>query len=79
MLDASSNGELNPLGYNHDLFKQTFGADFDNSVINGFAADQISSANFEGLVRETLGSVAPGAVLSGITLVNAQNATGQAV
>ena len=80
MLDASANGELNPLGYNHDLhMKAISGAEFDNSIINGFAADQISSANFEELVKETLGSVAPGAVLDGVTLVNAQNATGQAV
>jgi hypothetical protein len=40
MLDATANGELNPLGYNHDLYmKAISGAEFDNSIINGFAAD----------------------------------------
>ena len=40
MLDATANGELNPLGYNNDLYmKAISGAEFDNSIINGFAAD----------------------------------------
>lgn len=47
MLDLTGTGELNPLGYNHDLFKSFVSSkDIDNSIINGFAADSMASANF---------------------------------
>jgi 4-aminobutyrate aminotransferase/(S)-3-amino-2-methylpropionate transaminase len=78
MLDVAGT-ELNPLGYNHDLFKNAIaGMDFDQGVINGCASDSISSAGFASLVKETYGPVAPKG-LPGITLVNSQNATGAAV
>jgi len=40
MLDLGGSGDLNPLGYNHDLFRNVVKSkDFDNSLINGFSAD----------------------------------------
>ena len=78
MLDVAGT-ELNPLGYNHDLFKSAIaGADFDHGAINGCAADSASSATFAALVKETFGAVAPKG-LEGVTLTNSQNATGAAV
>ena len=76
MLDLSSNGELNPLGYNHDLFNAHLTSKaIDNSIINGFSADNVSSANFASLVKQVYGPFAPEG-LNGITLVNQRNATG---
>ena len=78
MLDVAGT-ELNPLGYNHDLFKSAIaGADFDQGTINGCAADSAASANFAALVKETFVAVAPKG-LEGVTLTNSQNATGAAV
>jgi 4-aminobutyrate aminotransferase / (S)-3-amino-2-methylpropionate transaminase len=79
MLDVAGT-ELNPLGYNHDLFKDATlkGADYDASIINQFASDSIASADFMSLVQTELGAVAPKG-LQGIHLVNSQNATGEAV
>ena len=78
MLDVAGT-ELNPLGYNHDLFKNVIaGAEFDSGVINGCAADSAASGSFAALVKETLGPVAPKG-MEGITLVNSQNATQEAV
>jgi len=78
MLDLTS-GDINPLGYNHDLFRSfAHGKESDNSIINGFASDGITSAGHQALVKETLGAVAPDH-LDGITLVNGRNATEQAV
>ena len=79
MLDLSSNGELNPLGYNHDLFlAYLLSKDVDNSIINGFSADNVSSAKFTSLIKSVYGPFSPEG-LKGITLVNQRNATGQAV
>jgi len=79
MLDLTANGELNPLGYNHALMRaQIFGKEFDNSLINGYANDLVSSANLAALAKESLGAHHPDG-LSGITLVNQRNATGEAV
>ena len=70
MLDMSNNGELNPLGYNHDLFKaHRFNKETDNSIINSFAADNVSSANFAALVKSAYGQYSP-EHLNAITLVN---------
>lgn len=78
MLDVAGT-ELNPLGYNHELFKSAIaGQDFDIGTINGCAADSAASANFAALVKESFGQVAPKG-LEGITLVNSQNATASAV
>lgn len=79
VLDLSTNGSLNPVGYNHRLFKAyAYGKQADNSLINGFAADALASANFQDTVRTVFSQVAPDG-LRGITLVNERNATGAAV
>ena len=79
MLDVAGT-ELNPLGYNHDLFKEATlkGAQYDAAIINQFASDSIASADFMSLVQTEFGAVAPKG-LEGIHLVNSQNATGEAV
>lgn len=59
MLDQSS-GELNPLGYNHELFKNMIsGASSDAGVINVYAADNVASGSYAALVKKTFGQVAP--------------------
>ena len=78
MLDVAGT-ELNPLGYNHELFKSAIaGQEFDRGTINGCATDHVASADHYALVKETFGAVAPKG-LEGVTLVNSQNATGEAV
>jgi len=70
MLDVAGT-ELNPLGYNHNLFRSLItGAAGDHSIMNGCAADQIASAKFASLTRKVLDPVAP-AGLHGIFLSNA--------
>ena len=60
MLDLGGNGDLNPLGYNHDLYRNAIKSkEFDNSLINGYSADHYSSASFISKVNEKLGAVAP--------------------
>lgn len=51
MLDVAGT-ELNPLGYNHDLFKDATlkGAQYDAAIINQFASDSVASADFMSLV-----------------------------
>jgi hypothetical protein len=50
MLDVASM-ELNPLGYNHILFKNAIaGQEFDQATINGCAADHVASSEFASLV-----------------------------
>lgn len=54
MLDVAGT-ELNPLGYNHDLFKSFIaGQESDASIINNFASDGYSSASFAALVQKVL-------------------------
>ena len=78
MLDVAGT-ELNPLGYNHALFRDLIsGQAADHSIINGAAGDQVASANFAALTRSTLGPLAPSG-LNGIFLSNAQNASSEAV
>lgn len=78
MLDVAGT-ELNPLGYNHALFRDMIsGPGADHSIINGAAADQVASATFAALTRSTLGPLAP-SNLQGIYLSNAQNASNEAV
>lgn len=78
MLDVAGT-ELNPLGYNHDLFKGVISSkEVDNSIINNFAADAGASANFAASVKESLASVAPKG-MNGVALSNMKNATGEAV
>jgi len=78
MLDVAGT-ELNPLGYNHDLFKSLIsGKDFDHGNINGCASDNFASAGFAALVKETFAPITPRG-MEGITLVNSQNAVGAAV
>lgn len=78
MLDVAGT-ELNPLGYNHDLFKAAIrGYEFDQGTINGCASDSVASAGYAALVKETFGPVAPRG-LEGITLVNSQSAVQAAV
>lgn len=51
MLDVAGT-ELNPLGYNHDLFKAAIaGQEFDHGTINGCAADSVASESFIELVK----------------------------
>lgn len=70
MLDVAGT-ELNPLGYNHDSFKDANlkGYDFDSGIINGFASDSVASADFAAKVQSELGPITPKG-LSGIHLVN---------
>ena len=69
MLDVASM-ELNPLGYNHILFKNAIaGQEFDQATINGCAADHVASSEFASLVKGAFGPIAPKG-LEGITLVN---------
>ncbi len=78
MLDVAGT-ELNPLGYNHDLFKAAInGKEYDFGQINGCASDSFASAGFAALVRETFGPITPRG-MEGIVLVNSQNAVGAAV
>lgn len=78
MLDLAS-AELNPLGYNHDLFKDLIsGAATDAAVINHFSAYTSASAGFGEQVKETMDKVAPASGM-GVTLVDASNATTAAV
>lgn len=78
MLDLVS-GEHNPLGHNHELFKNfTWGKDADSAIINSCAADHVASAGFAAEVKSTFSAVAPKG-LNGIHLVNQNNATGAAV
>lgn len=78
MLDLCS-AELNPVGYNHDVFKNLIsGAEVDAAIINHFSATTTASSGFGELVKETMEKVAPASGL-GVTLVDAQNATGAAV
>lgn len=52
VLDLSTNGSLNPVGYNHRLFKNyAYGKQSDNALINGFTADFVASADFQNTVR----------------------------
>lgn len=49
MLDVAGT-ELNPLGYNHNLFRDFItGAAGDDSIINGCAGDQVASSKFAAL------------------------------
>ena len=78
MLDVAGT-ELNPLGYNHDLFKGAItGQDFDKGAINSVGADHVAAADYSNLVKSAFGPVAPKG-LNGITLVSQQNATAAAV
>jgi 4-aminobutyrate aminotransferase-like enzyme len=79
MLDLSTNGELNPLGYNHRLFKAyAYGKVADNAIMNGFSADYVTSGSHQSNVRQLFNQIAP-ENLPGVTLVNERNATGAAV
>ena len=78
MLDLAS-GDINPLGYNHDLYKGLIsGAEVDAAVINHYSAGTAASSGFGELVKETFEKVAPASGM-GVTLVDGQNATGAAV
>jgi hypothetical protein len=79
MLDVAGT-ELNPIGYNHEIFKDANlkGYDYDSGIINGFASDSVASAGFAASVQSELGPITPKG-LQGIHLVNSQNATGEAV
>ena len=70
MLDVAGT-EANPLGYNHDLFKDSIlkGVELDSSIINQFASDSVASGNFAAIVQTELGAVAPRG-MEGIHLVN---------
>lgn len=78
MLDMTGNAQLNPLGYNHELFRGAFGKDWDNALINGFAADLVSSHTFYELVESTFSGISPNG-LTGVTLVNSRSAVADAV
>jgi hypothetical protein len=71
MLDCAS-GDINPLGYNHNLFKDHIAgsAETDAAIINHFSASTSASGGFGELVRDTLGKVAPNSDM-GVTLVDA--------
>jgi len=77
MLDVAGT-ELNPLGYNHDLFKGYLAAkEQDCAIINNFSADAGASAGFADGVS-ALKKVAPNG-MTGVALSNALNATQEAV
>lgn len=70
MLDLCS-AELNPVGYNHDVFKSLISsADVDAALINHYSATTTASAGYGELVKETMEKVAPASGL-GVTLVDA--------
>lgn len=69
MLDLCS-AEVNPLGYNHDLFKPLLaGAEVDAAVINHYTASGTASVGFGELVQETMEKVAPASGM-GVTLAD---------
>lgn len=79
MLDLSGTSDLNPLGYNHDSFKKFVASKkIDNGLINNFSAASVCPDGFIESVQQALGQYAP-VGLSGISLVDSKNATGQAV
>jgi 4-aminobutyrate aminotransferase/(S)-3-amino-2-methylpropionate transaminase len=78
MLDLTGNAQLNPLGYNHELFRGALGKDWDNALINGFGADLVSSHTFYQLVESTFSGISPNG-LTGVTLVNSRSAVADAV
>lgn len=71
MLDLAS-AELNPLGYNHNLYKNLISgsAETDAAIINHFSATTSASTGFGELVKGTLAKVAPASDM-GVTLVDA--------
>lgn len=83
MLDLCST-ELNPVGYNHDLFKNIVNYsyfshnDFDAAIVNPSATDSISSGALGSKVKSTLGAIAPQG-MEGITLVGTMNGSAAAV
>ena len=83
MLDLCST-ELNPVGYNHDLFKSIVNYsyfshnDFDSGIVNACATDSMSNGTFGAKVKSTLGAVAPQG-MEGVTLVGTMNGSAAAV
>ena len=72
MLDLAS-GATNPLGFNHDVFKDSVlgkdAAKFDNAIFNSVEAGAVATGNFVYNKNETLNKIKPDG-LQGVTLVS---------